>query len=91
MFKNITYRLGRHELKDFESRDFIIKAAGVPFDSEFTLHAKEQGISVYMSTALFASLTQATLAGVTGTRGSFLKKVPFYLCNILSIIVIIYV
>ncbi len=73
-FSNITFRLGGHSKEDFENKDFIVKAAGVPFDSEFILHAQEKKIPVYMSAALLTSivlqqLPDVTIIGVTGTRG----------------------
>lgn len=73
-FPNITYRLGGHVMEDFEQRDFILKAAGVPLESEYIAHAKEHGIPVYMSAALVVDLVQKNLShvhiiGVTGTRG----------------------
>ncbi len=68
-FKNIRYTLGKHELKDFEKRDLILKAAGVPLKSPFIDHAKKKGVPVYMSTALFAKFAPATIVGITGTRG----------------------
>ena len=68
-FANITYVLGEHRLEDFRNRDFILKAAGVPFDSIYIAEAEKQGIPVEMSTALFAALTPATIVGITGTRG----------------------
>ena len=68
-FKNIKYTFGKHDLKDFENRDFILKAAGVPIDSVYINHAKENGVPVYMSTALFAQLSGVKVVGVTGTRG----------------------
>ncbi len=68
-FANITYVLGEHRLEDFRDRDFILKAAGVPFDSIYIAEAEKQGIPVEMSTALFAALTPATIVGITGTRG----------------------
>lgn len=73
-FGSITYVLGEHRLQDFEDKDFILKAAGVPFDSEFVLHARENGILVYMSAALVSSIAKTklrnvTIIGVTGTRG----------------------
>jgi len=68
-FKNISYVLGKHELKDFENRDFILKSANVPLDSKFIAYARKQKVPVYMSTALFAKLTPAKIVGITGTRG----------------------
>ncbi len=71
---NIILRLGEHRMEDFEKRDFIIKSAGVPYDSEYILHAKEDGVPVYMTAAQVVSIIMQTLPdiiiiGVTGTRG----------------------
>ncbi len=68
-FKNITYHLGGHRLKDFNNVDLIIKAAGVPVDSPYIIEARKNNIPVEMSTSLFAKLSPATLIGITGTRG----------------------
>lgn len=73
-FPDITYHLGGHNLSDFENRDFVLKAAGVPYDSEFVLHAQEMSIPVYMSAALVVdsikkNLQDVTVIGITGTRG----------------------
>lgn len=68
-YPGIRYTLGEHELEDFEGKDFILKAAGVPLDSPFVAHAKEQGIPVKMSASWFMELTDVPVIGVTGTRG----------------------
>lgn len=73
-YEGITYVLGGHALLDFENRDFILKAAGVPLESEFVLHARENGIPVYMSAGLVSHIVKEKLSnviiiGVTGTRG----------------------
>jgi UDP-N-acetylmuramoylalanine--D-glutamate ligase len=73
-YEDITYVLGGHRLQDFEEKDFIMKAAGVPADSEFILHARRNGIPVYMSAALVSRIAKdkcegVTIIGVTGTRG----------------------
>lgn len=68
-FKNITYVLGEHRLKDFRDRDLVIKAAGVPLDSIYVAEALANGVPVKMESSLFASLTSAILIGITGTRG----------------------
>ncbi|MEK7514345.1 MAG: UDP-N-acetylmuramoyl-L-alanine--D-glutamate ligase [Patescibacteria group bacterium] len=68
-FKNIKFILGEHRLEDFTNRDMIIKAAGVPLDSPFIVEARKNDIPIEMSTALFAELTEATIIGITGTRG----------------------
>lgn len=72
--KNISYVLGEHRLEDFEKRDFILKAAGVPLDSEYITHARSNNVPVYMSAALVCDivikeLPDTVIIGVTGTRG----------------------
>ena len=47
----------------------MLKAAGVPLDSPFVAEARRHGVPVEMDEALFAKLSGATIAGVTGTRG----------------------
>jgi UDP-N-acetylmuramoylalanine--D-glutamate ligase len=67
--KGITFVLGEHRLEDFRDRDMIIKAAGVPLDSIYVAEARLHDVSVKMESSLFASITPATLIGITGTRG----------------------
>lgn len=73
-YPTITYVLGEHTMSSFEGRDSILKAAGVPSDSEYIAHAKKQKIPVYMSAALVSRIVSkhlegVTIIGVTGTRG----------------------
>ena len=68
-YKNIKFVLGEHRLRDFKNRDFILKAAGVPFDSPYIAEARKNKIPVEMSTALFAHFYPGKIIGVTGTRG----------------------
>ena len=71
-FSNIRYALGEHRLEDFQNTDMVIKAAGVPLDSPYISAARDAGVPVYMSTALFAKFARhagAILVGITGTRG----------------------
>lgn len=68
-FSGITYVLGEHRLEDFRDRDFILKAASVPFDSPYIAEAEKNGVPVEMSASLFSKLTPAAIIGITGTRG----------------------
>ncbi len=68
-FTSITYVLGEHRIEDFENRDMVLVAAGVPLDSPYVAHAREEGIRLVQSAALFAELSEIPLIGVTGTRG----------------------
>lgn len=69
VFQNITFVLGEHRLEDFRDKDLIIKAAGVPLDSIYVAEARAHDVPVKMESSLFASMTSATLIGITGTRG----------------------
>jgi UDP-N-acetylmuramoylalanine--D-glutamate ligase len=68
-FSNITYVLGEHRLEDFEGRDMILVAAGVPLDSPYVAYARERGVQIIQSAALFVLLSEIPVIGVTGTRG----------------------
>jgi UDP-N-acetylmuramoylalanine--D-glutamate ligase len=71
-YKNISFHLGGHALSDFTDCDMVLKAAGVRLDSPEIAAARAAGVSVAMSTALFAKYAAAMgvkIVGVTGTRG----------------------
>lgn len=68
-YPEIKLVLGQHRLEDFQTADFIFKAAGVPQDSPFIAEARKNKIPILMSTALFAQMSGAKIIGVTGTRG----------------------
>ncbi len=68
-YPGITFVLGEHRLEDFRGRDLILKAAGVPADSEFIAEARAAGTPIRMSADLFAELSGIPIVGVTGTRG----------------------
>lgn len=68
-FKNIKFVLGVHRLEDFENRDYILVAAGVPFESEFLQCARNAGVPLKQSAAWVAELSKIPIIGVTGTRG----------------------
>ncbi len=68
-FPNITFVLGEHRLEDFNNRDLIVKAAGVPLDSMYIAEAEKNNIPVRMSADLFAEIANIPTIGVTGTRG----------------------
>ena len=66
---NITLVLGKHRFEDFENKDFIVVAAGVPMDSPYLEHARKAGVRLVQSAALFAELSRIPIIGITGTRG----------------------
>jgi UDP-N-acetylmuramoylalanine--D-glutamate ligase len=68
-FKNIMFVLGEHRLEDYANRDMVLKAAGVPMNSEFIAEAHKNSIPVRMSSSLFAELADIPVVGITGTRG----------------------
>ncbi|HVV39363.1 MAG TPA: UDP-N-acetylmuramoyl-L-alanine--D-glutamate ligase [Candidatus Paceibacterota bacterium] len=81
-FKNITFHLGGHQLIDFQNRDLILKAAGVPLDSLYIAEAKKNNTPVRMSADLFMELSGVTSVGITGTRGK--STVTHMLAHILK-------
>lgn len=68
-FPSIAYTLGEHKKEDFENRDFILVGAGVPMDSQYLEYARQAGVPLKQSAALFAELSEVPIIGVTGTRG----------------------
>ncbi len=68
-YPSITYVLGEHRMEDFEGQDLILVAAGVPMDSPYLTHAREAGVRLVQSAALFMELAKIPVIGVTGTRG----------------------
>jgi len=79
----IHYVLGRHELKDFENADMIIKAPGIPLDSVYIKHAKKHGIPIIMDASIFSRIIrktapQTTIIGITGTRGKSMTTALIY-------------
>lgn len=75
----IKYVLGRHRLKDFENKDFILKGQGVALDSPYIMHARKKGIPIEMDESLFAKLApKVKIIGVTGTRGKSTTTVLIY-------------
>lgn len=69
----ISFVLGEHRREDFIECDYVLKASGVPLDSEYLLATQGAGIPVHTSSAwLFQIATQTlnvTTIGVTGTKG----------------------
>ena len=75
----IRYVLGRHDMKDFEKVDMVVKAAGVPLDSPYIAHAKKSGVDVVMDASLFARLApMVDIVGITGTRGKSMTTTAIY-------------
>ncbi len=77
-YPNVHLVLGEHRVEDFEGRDMILKAAGVPLHSPYIMHARDAGVPIEMSAALFAELADIPVIAVTGTRG---KSTTAYLIH----------
>jgi len=67
----IIFRLGGHDLADFQNCDMVLKAAGVPLDSIYIAEARRNNIPVEMGAALLTKLAPEGVItiGITGTRG----------------------
>lgn len=68
-YENVRLVLGRHNKSDFIDVDLILVAGGVPFDSPYLSAAREAGVEIAQSAALFARIADIPIIGVTGTRG----------------------
>ncbi len=68
-YANVRFVLGEHRLEDFVDRDLVLVAAGVPLDSMYVATAREAGIKLVQSAALFAEISDIPIVGITGTRG----------------------
>jgi UDP-N-acetylmuramoylalanine--D-glutamate ligase len=68
-YENVEFVLGEHRFQDFEDRDYVLVAAGVPAGSDYLRHAREAGVPLKQSAAWFAELSRVPIIGVTGTRG----------------------
>lgn len=82
-YPNITFVLGEHRLCDFENRDLVVVAAGVPADSEYLEHSRSHSVRLVQSAALFAELSKVPVIGVTGTRGK--STVTHMIHHVLSV------
>ncbi|PSO46616.1 MAG: hypothetical protein BRC24_01060, partial [Parcubacteria group bacterium SW_4_46_8] len=69
-YENVELVLGRHRMRDFQNKDFIIRPASAPLDSKYLDEAKENDIPVEIDETLFLKYApEITAIGVTGTRG----------------------
>ncbi len=82
-YSNVRLVLGEHRLEDFLNRDLVLVAAGVPLDSPYLKHARDNGVTLVQSAALFAELSQVPVIGVTGTRGK--STVTHMIHHVLSV------
>jgi len=68
-FANVRMVIGQHRDEDFQTVDLVLVAAGVPAQSRYLAIAREAGVRLSQSAALFAELSGVPIIGVTGTRG----------------------
>lgn len=82
-WSNVIFHLGGHQEDDFRNSDLIVVAAGVPMDSPYLTVAREAGVRLVQSAALFADLSHVPIIGVTGTRGK--STVTHMIHHVLSV------
>ena len=73
-YKNISYTLDKHLVRDFKNRDLIIHAAGIPAQNKYLSIARESSTMVTMSFAYLVHILEqenipVTIIGITGTKG----------------------
>src|SRR3990167_9529356 len=66
---NVSFTLGKHELNDFLSTDYIFKGPSMLWDNEYLIQAQNKGISVDMEVAFTIEHLRCKPIGITGTRG----------------------
>jgi UDP-N-acetylmuramoylalanine--D-glutamate ligase len=65
----IRYVLERHEERDFQEADLVIKNPAVSPASPFLLAARARGVSVETDLSVFLSLARNPIIAVTGSKG----------------------
>jgi len=81
-YKVKKYVLGRHDQKDFETADYIIKNPGVPKDSRFLNIARKNNIPIETDISIFLRRCPVRVIGVTGTKGkSTTASLIYLLCK----------
>ncbi|MDE2816956.1 MAG: UDP-N-acetylmuramoyl-L-alanine--D-glutamate ligase [Chloroflexota bacterium] len=66
----LRYVLGRHEERDFQNADLVLRNPAVPLDSPYLALAQEAGTRIEMESSLFVNACpSAFIAGITGTKG----------------------
>lgn len=82
-YKNITFKFGPYNFDDFKGADFVVVGAGAPLDLPVLVEAKEKGVRLVQSAALFAEISRVPIIGVTGTRGK--STVTHMIHHVLSV------
>lgn len=68
-FPQIKYRLGRHELEDFDNADVIIVNPAVRPDNLFLQYARKKRKKISSQISIFFELVPAPIIGITGASG----------------------
>ncbi|MCD5382012.1 MAG: UDP-N-acetylmuramoyl-L-alanine--D-glutamate ligase [Candidatus Pacebacteria bacterium] len=68
-YDNVRFKFGPYDLNDFVDADMVLVGAGMPYEHAVLVAAKEAGVPLKQSAALFAELSGIPIIGVTGTRG----------------------
>jgi len=68
-FKNVKFRLGKHDVKDIQWAHLIVRGPSVRSDSKEMKLARKLGKTVTSDLALFLESCPCLVVGITGTRG----------------------
>jgi len=61
--------LGKHDIKDFENHDIIIKNPGIKYSNKFIQHTIKHDKVIETPISLFTKLYDKPFTGITGTKG----------------------
>lgn len=70
--RDIRFIFGRHDYRDFEEADIVIKNPAVPNDSPYLEHARKHGVRIDSDVGVFFDAIRSVtpnIIGVTGTKG----------------------
>jgi len=68
-YKNISYRLGKHLIKDFRWADLIVKNPAIPWNHPLINKIQKMKKPITSDTMIFFSQNPAFTIGITGTKG----------------------
>lgn len=65
----VTFKLGGHDVADFQSADLVVANPAVPRSSPFLKAAEAAGVPITSEICLFVSRCPAKIIGITGSSG----------------------
>ena len=68
-YSNIRFTFGSYQTEHFTETDMVLVGAGAQQELPVLVAARDAGVELAMSAALFAKLSGIPIIGVTGTRG----------------------